>query len=428
METLSQLRETTDCYQRTVLPNGIRIVSEYMPYIRSITIGVWVLSGTRFEPIDKSGIAHFVEHALFKGTENRTAYQIAQSIESLGGYLNAFTGRELNCFFARVMDNNLSAAVEVLGDILQYSRFDSQEIEKEKMVVIEEIHALEDSPEELCSELYSSLIWNSHPLGKPILGSPSSISAFEQKDLVEYLRQRYTSQNIFVTVAGHVNHDELVELVRNQYNFPRQNTNKNLDLIPTTSSGNKRKWVQSRDISQVHLCLGGLSVPCTSTSKYTLFLLNGILGGGMTSRLFQKVREEAGLAYSIFSDVDLYLDSGQLCISAGVDPADPQHTIDLILQECRMLQKNGITKDELKDIRSQLTGSLYLSIEETGSVMNRLARMEIYENSYCSISDTIKRLQNVTIDDIIELAEKLFADDNIYLTAVGPISEGDLSL
>ena len=326
------------------------------------------------------------------------------------------------------MDNNLSAAVEVLGDILQYSRFDSQEIEKEKMVVIEEIHALEDSPEELCGELYSSLIWNSHPLGKPILGSPASISAFEQKDLVEYLRQRYTNQNIFVTVAGHVNHDELVELVRNQYNFPPQNTNKNLDLIPTTSSGNKRKWVQSRDISQVHLCLGGLSVPCTSTSKYTLFLLNGILGGGMTSRLFQKVREEAGLAYSIFSDVDLYLDSGQLCISAGVDPADPQHTIDLILQECRMLQKNGITKDELKDIRSQLTGSLYLSIEETGSVMNRLARMEIYENSYCSISDTIKRLQNVTIDDIIELAEKLFADDNIYLTAVGPISEGDLSL
>ena len=425
-----------------------------MPHVRSVTMGVWVWSGTRFEPAEKPGIAHFLEHAVFKGTEKRNAYQIAQSIESLGGYLNAFTGRELNCYFARVMDSHLPVAVDVIGDLLQSSKFDPHEIEKEKMVVIEEIHGLEDNPEDLVSELYANLIWQPHPLSRPILGNAPSVSSFTRNHLVAYLEDRYRNDCIYVIAAGSVDHEALVDLVREQYDFPGESQQVDTDvdgdvdadvgadvdrgvgadadadvrLDSTRHKKRHRKRVLSKDIAQAHLCLGGVALPYGHRSKYALFLLNAILGGGMTSRLFQKIREEAGLAYSIYSDLEFYQDTGQICISAGVDPKDAQRAVDLIRQECRVLCEQPVPEEELRDTRSQLTGSLYLSLEESGNVMNRLARAEIYENTYSSVDETVRKLEEVTTADITELAETVFTPENTYLAAVGPLSEGDIAL
>ncbi|MYI99349.1 MAG: insulinase family protein, partial [Gemmatimonadetes bacterium] len=418
--------------------------------VRSVTMGVWVWSGTRFEPAEKPGIAHFLEHAVFKGTEKRNAFQIAQSIESLGGYLNAFTGRELNCYFARVMDSHLPVAVDVIGDLLQSSKFDPHEIEKEKMVVIEEIHGLEDNPEDLVSELYANLIWQPHPLSRPILGNVPSVSSFTRNHLVAYLAARYRNDCIYVIAAGSVDHEALVDLVREQYDFAGESQPADTDVdadvagdsdadvdthvdadvrLGSTQRGKRhRKRVLSKDIAQLHLCLGGVALPYGHPSKYALFLLNAILGGGMTSRLFQKIREEAGLAYSIYSDLDFYQDTGQICISAGVDPKDAQRAIDLIRQECRVLCEQSVPEEELRDTRSQLTGSLYLSLEESGSVMNRLARAEIYENTHTSVDETVRKLDEVTTSDIAELAESIFSPENTYLTAVGPLSESDIDL
>ncbi|MXY50469.1 MAG: insulinase family protein [Gemmatimonadetes bacterium] len=454
--------ESTDRTRKTVLPNGIRVVTEHMPHVRSVTMGVWVWSGTRFEPAEKPGIAHFLEHAVFKGTEKRNAFQIAQSIESLGGYLNAFTGRELNCYFARVMDSHLPVAVDVIGDLLQSSKFDPHEIEKEKMVVIEEIHSLEDNPEDLVSELYANLIWQPHPLSRPILGNVPSVSSFTRNHLVAYLAARYRNDCIYVIAAGSVDHEALVDLVREQYDFPGKSdhadTDVNVDADAVVAGDadadvdthvdadvdmdvdtavrldskrpkqRHRKRVLSKDIAQLHLCLGGVALPYGHTSKYALFLLNALLGGGMTSRLFQKIREEAGLAYSIYSDLDFYRDTGQVCISAGVDPKDAQRAIDLIRQECRVLCEQSVPEEELRDTRSQLTGSLYLSLEESGSVMNRLARAEIYENTCTSVDEIVRKLDEVTTSDIAELAESIFTAENTYLTAVGPVSEDDIAL
>ena len=417
-------------------------------------MGVWVWSGTRFEPAEKPGIAHFLEHAVFKGTEKRNAYQIAQSIESLGGYLNAFTGRELNCYFARVMDSHLPVAVDVIGDLLQSSKFDPQEIEKEKMVVIEEIHGLEDNPEDLVSELYANLIWQPHPLSRPILGNAPSVSSFTRDHLVAYLAARYRNDCIYVIAAGSVDHEALVDLVREQYDFTGKNQHADTDFNADVDKGvdtavdadvdadvdaavrldSKRhkqrleKRVLSKDIAQVHLCLGGVALPYGHPSKYALFLLNALLGGGMTSRLFQKIREEAGLAYSIYSDLDFYRDTGQICISAGVDPKDAQRAVDLIRQECRVLCEQPVPEEELRDTRSQLTGSLYLSLEESGSVMNRLARAEIYDNTHASVDETVRKLEEVTTADIAELAGTVFTAENTYLTAVGPLSDDDIAL
>lgn len=405
-------------------------------------MGVWVWSGTRFEPAEKPGIAHFLEHAVFKGTEKRNAYQIAQSIESLGGYLNAFTGRELNCYFARVMDSHLPVAVDVIGDLLQSSKFDPQEIEKEKMVVIEEIHGLEDNPEDLVSELYANLIWQPHPLSRPILGNAPSVSSFTRNHLVAYLKDRYRNDHIYVIAAGSVDHEALVDLVREQYDFTGESHQADTDVDTAVDTGvdtsvlldserhkqRRRMRVLSKDIAQAHLCLGGVALPYGHPSKYALFLLNALLGGGMTSRLFQKIREEAGLAYSIYSDLDFYRDTGQICISAGVDPKDAQRAVDLIRQECRVLCEQPVPEEELRDTRSQLTGSLYLSLEESGSVMNRLARAEIYENTHVSVDETVRKLEEVTTVDIAELAGTVFTAENTYLTAVGPLSVDDIAL
>lgn len=407
-------------YRKTVLPNGLRVITEAMPHVRSMAIGVWVRAGTRYEPPDKNGIAHFLEHMVFKGTPSRNAFQIAQSIESLGGYLNAFTGRELNCYFIRALDEHVSIAIDVLADILQHSIFDPAELEKEKGIVIDEIKGVEDNPEELIQEVFSTLVWSPHPLSRSILGDEATVSSFTRDDLQTYLTTRYTADQIFVIAAGSVDHDQIVEEVARAFHFPASTQSVQPVTLPTPAA---RRQIIRRDIMQAHLCVGGYGIAFHDPRKFPLFVLNTALGGGMTSRLFQKIREEAGLVYSIYSDLDFCEDTGLWGVSAGTDPSDAAQVLDMIYAECAQLRREPLSAEELKDSKSQLIGSLVLSIESTSSVMNRLARLEIYLDEYSSIDETIASIDAVTLDEVQALAHDLFAPDRLAVAAIGPIDD-----
>lgn len=413
-------------YNKTVLPNGIRITTEYLPGVRSISLGVWIWSGTRFEQENQCGIAHFLEHMVFKGTKSRNSFQIAQSIESLGGYINAFTGKELNCYFVRTLDEHLPVAVDVLGDILMASVFDPIEIEKEKGVVIEEIHGLEDNPVDLANEFFSSLVWDAHPLGRPILGTTSTVESFNQKSLYHHLQNRYHNNQIYIIAAGQVDHSELVDLVSRQYDFPMKNNG--VSAISSSAENRNRIQIKTTDHAQVQMCVGGIGLPYHDSRKYAMYILNTALGGGMTSRLFQKIREEAGLAYAVYSDVDFCIDTGLYCINAGADPHDISRVLEMIQNECNLFISDPVSDQELRDTKSQLIGSLYLSLEGTTNVMNRLARMEMYGDNYITVEEIVSGLEKVTARDIQSLAEFIFIPEKLILTAVGPITGDELSL
>ncbi|MBI4550979.1 MAG: insulinase family protein [Candidatus Latescibacteria bacterium] len=412
-------------YRKSVLPNGIRVVTEYVPHVRSLTIGLWVRSGSRHERVEQNGIAHFLEHMVFKGTRSRTAYQIAQSIESLGGYLNAFTGRELNCYLARLLDVHAPVAIDVLADILQHSLFDPDEVEKEKHVVIDEIKGMEDNPEEWLHDQFTSLIWQPHPLGRSILGTEATVSALTREEIRAYLDTYYTADRTTVVAAGNVDHDQIVELVRQTLLFPDRPA---ADPPAVLSPPAARCQVTTKDIAQAHLCVGGHGLPFRDERKYALFVLNAALGGGMTSRLFQAVREKAGLAYSIYSDLDFYEDTGLFSIYAGTDGADVPRVLEMIYTECARLRQEPLHEDELQDSKSQLTGGLILSMENTGTVMNRLARLELYLDSYSSIDETIAQVDAVTLTQVQELAEELLDPERLSVAALGPVEERDVPL
>lgn len=412
-------------YRKTILPNGIRVVTEYVLNVRSLALGVWVRSGSRHEPPEQSGIAHFLEHMVFKGTRSRTPYQIAQSIESLGGYLNAFTGRELNCYFVRLLDVHAPIAIDVLADILQYSLLDPDDIEKEKRVVIDEIKSLEDSPEDLIHDLFTTLVWHPHPLSHSILGTEETISTLTRSDLHAYLKAYYNAQRTSVVATGHVDHDQIVDFVKQTLQFSTGNgAIPSAVLLPPTT----RCQVTPRDIAQAHLCVGGRGMPFRDSRKYAFLILNAVLGGGMTSRLFQAIREQAGLAYSIYSDLDFCEDTGLFSIYAGTDASDVPRVLDMIYTECARLRQEPLREEELQDAKSQLTGGLILSMESTSSVMNRLARLELYLDSYCSIDDTIAEIEAVTLAQVHELAAELLDPERLFVMILGPVEERDIPL
>ncbi|MEE2710478.1 MAG: pitrilysin family protein [Gemmatimonadota bacterium] len=410
--------------RKTTLPNGIRVISEWIPHIHSITLGFWVWSGSRFETAENNGIAHFLEHMLFKGTDRRDALEIARTIESLGGYLNAFTGRELNCFFVRVLKDDDAISIDLLADILQNSNFEPGEIEKEKGVVIDEIHGMEDSPEELVLDHFTRIVWQPHPLSKSILGTTETVVSFQDTDLRSYLKAHYLPEQSYIVATGAVDHDRLVGLV--EAAFPLGTGNPVPQMTPLVSPSPQR-IVVSKDISQAHLCLGGIGLPYNDPRKYTLYVLNTLLGGGMTSRLFQTIREQEGLAYAIYSDVDFLYDTGLCSIYAGTDPEDLPRVVESVFNEMERIQTDKITDLELTDAKAQLTGGLLLSLESASNVMNRLARLEIYLDTYEPVELSIAAVEAVTAWQVMELANELFSPDRMSLAAVGPLGEKDLS-
>ncbi len=404
-------------YQKTVLESGIRIVTERIPYVRSVSIGAWLITGSRDEQAQNNGISHFIEHMLFKGTEHRSAAEIAQSLESVGGQLNAFTGKEQTCYYAHVLDEHLPLAVDVLADILKNSVFDPTEMEKEKRVILEELNAIEETPEELIHELFVQDLFPAHPLGFSIIGKRENIGAFRREDIFGYLNENYSANRLVVAAAGNVDHQQLVKLV--EKHFDRFGAVSEHRYVPPTAPVAGKNVVEDGAL-QAHVCVGTQSYSYRNEKKFGLLVLNTLLGAGMSSRLFQNVREKYGLAYSVYSFLDYLWDTGIFGIYVGTDREKIDNTVELVTKELDHLRREPVSEDELERTKSQLKGNLMLGLESTASRMNRLAKMEIYLEEYFTLDDTIREIEQVTSQDIMEIANELFVPERLYVTILTP--------
>lgn len=404
-------------YQKTVLPNGVRIITEEIDYVRSVSIGLWVGAGSRDEREDYEGISHFIEHMLFKGTKNRTARELAESLESVGGQLNAFTTKEYTCFYAKVLDEDMDLAVDVLSDMFFNSLFDEKEIEKEKKVVIEEIKMYEDSPDELIHDLFSEYVWNDHPLGKPILGTEESIRGLSREKIIDYLGHHYAPDNLVVAVAGKINHKEVLKKLAPLYGEFRRGGKRILEGTPT---GQTIHRYNTKDTEQMHLVMGVPGLGQDDDDIYPMHIINNILGGGLSSRLFQGIREQRGLAYSVYSYHSTYVDSGMFAIYAGTTPSNTQEVVECILAEVQEMKTNGITADELAKTIAQVKGSLYLGLESVSSRMSRLGKTELSYDRVISPDDVVEKLEKVTLDDVKRVMNRLWIKDKLSLVMMGP--------
>ena len=397
-------------YKKTQLPNGLTIVTEKIPYIRSVSIGVWIKSGSRDESKEANGMAHFLEHMLFKGTERRSAREIARSLESVGGYLNAFTSKEQTCYYAEILDNQISKAVDVLSDMICHSVFAPKELEKERQVILDEIDSVEDSPDDLVQDIFVEKLYPDHSLGLPILGSRSSVNRVTRELLIEFYQKFYSSDNILIAAAGNIEHDRLVDLCEIKFQLTSNNESNASQSSPQIGQG---EYLLSRQINQAHICLGTSALPYNHHLKYELLLLNTMLGVGMGSRLFQNIRELHGVAYSVYSFVDFFKDNGLLAIYLGTDRSKKDRAISLIEKELKKLQSKPLSRTELQRVKAQLKGNLLLGLENTPRRMSRLAKMEIYLQKYQDVDQIIRDIDNVSSDSISTLVKQIFDQEQM---------------
>lgn len=410
-------------YRKDTLSNGIRVVSETLPKSRSVSIGVWVKIGARHEPSERGGTSHFIEHMLFKGTKRRTAKDIATEIDSLGGEMNAFTSQETTTYYVKVLDEHLAEAVDILADILLGSKIDKDDMERERKVILEEIKGVEDTPDDLIHELFTATVWPDHPLGRPILGTRETIKALTHRDLLSYRNTYYSPREIVISVAGNFEHDRLIDLLERAFGMlVATETPKQMEAPAFRSAVSVRK----RQLEQVQVCLGCRGLAFTHDDRYVVLALNALLGNSMSSRLFQEVREQNALAYSIYSYVTAYRDTGLVTVYAGTDPANAVEAIKLIIMEIRKLRDEGITSAEEARVKNQIKGNLVLSLESSNSHMSRLARQEIYFGKYLSVDEVLKSVDRVSAGDIGRIAGELFQRANLSLTILGPLSKSDL--
>jgi predicted Zn-dependent peptidase len=400
------------------------ILTEEIPHVRSVSAGVWITTGSKYEAENLSGISHFIEHMMFKGTARRSAKEIAESIESVGGQLNAFTGREYTCFYAVVLDEHLPLAVDVLADMLTGSLFDPAEMEKEKNVVLEEIKMYEDSPDDLIHDKFAQTLWDGHPLGRSILGPESVIKSLRRKDIISFLKRNYASDNVIISLAGNLKHQETVNLL-NKYFGGISGSREAIDVPPPR--GGFRKNVETRDLEQVHFCIGTEGPTYVSEDRYAMYVLNSILGGNSSSRLFQEVREKLGLVYSIYSYHDSYKDGGLFAIYAGVSPENFGPVLEIVSRELSLLKKDGIKEDEFLRAKEHLKGSLVLSLEETSHRMSRLAKSEIYFGRTFTIDEILRSIESVSMKDVSNLVDKLFGNGSMSMAAIGPLEASTLA-
>jgi len=404
---------------RDVLPNGLRLLTERMPHVRSVSIGVWLTRGSRHEPAAHEGIAHFVEHMLFKGTATRSAEDIAQQIDSIGGHLDAFTSKEYAGYFIKVLDEHLSVAVDVLSDLVTAPAFDPAEIEREKKVVLEEIKMVEDTPDDLVHELFAGGFWPKHPLGRPILGQPDTVSALDQATLRRYFADAYVASNFVVAAVGNLEHDRVRELVARAFQGVPAHGSAIADLAPATAA---EVLVRSKDLEQSHVCFGTPGLAYNHPDRYVGFALNTMLGGSMSSRLFQNVREKRGLAYSVFSSLSSYRDSGALTIYAGCANESVSELVDVVVQELRRMKAEPLAPGELRRAKDHLKGSLMLGLESTSSRMSHLARLAIYDDPEESLDAMLDAIEQVSEDDVARLARTLLASGGLGLTVLGGVN------
>jgi len=390
-----------------------------MPHVRSVSVGVWLARGSRHEPREQSGIAHFVEHMLFKGTANRSAEDIAQAIDSIGGQMDAFTAKEYASYYIKVLDEHLPVALDILSDIVMRPAFSDEDITREKKVVLEEIKMVEDTPDDLVHELFTERFWANHPLGRPILGTPETVEGLTQEGLRRYFSGTYTAPNLIIAAVGNIEHERVRELVERTFEaLPTEQAQLNDNpphVVPTIT-------IRNKELEQSHVCLGTSGYQQDHADRYASYVLNTVLGGSMSSRLFQNVREKRGLAYAVFSGLSAYRDTGSMTIYAGCANNAVSELIDVVVAEIRRMKDEPLPASELQRAKDHLKGSLMLNLESTSSRMSHLARQEIYFDRQFGLDETLQGVERVTLDDIQRVARDLFADGALAATVLGAVN------
>lgn len=402
---------------KDVLDNGLTVLTERMPHVRSVSMGVWVKTGSRSETPELNGVAHFVEHLLFKGTRRRTAEEIAKEVDSIGGHLDAFTGKETACYSAKVLDDHLPLAFDILADLVLNPRFDPDEMERERRVVLEEIKMEEDSPDDLVCEIFTQNFWRDQPLGRPILGTSRTVSQLDRGRVSEYFRAHYTADQLVVSAAGHLDHRNILDLALQHFGHLEGLSN---GRVPAPAKPcNPISLRTKRELEQAHICLGVPGCALTDRDRFTFYLLSTILGAGMSSRLFQNIREKQGLAYAIYSGLSSFRDTGCLSVFAGTSLENVGRVVSSIVREFRDLKQNRVQDEELRRAKDHLKGSLLLSLESSSSRMANLARQELYFGDYTPPRETILDIDRVSADEVQALACSVFDTRQVALTVLG---------
>ena len=405
--------------RRTVLPNGMLVLTESMPHMRSVSMGAWIDSGSRDEPAEENGLSHFVEHMVFKGTTTRSAQDIAREVDSIGGNLDAFTGKEAVCFNIKVLDENMPPALDVLSDLVLHPKFSTSDLEREQGVILEEIKMDEDNPDYLVHETFTQNFWKNHPLGRPILGTVQTVSSFDQEIVFGHHRRRFTPENMVFSAAGHLDHDRFVAEVEARFGSlaPAGVKVTEAETHPTTTPHITLK--KKRSLEQVQMCLGVPAPPVKDPDRFALYLLNSMLGGGMSSRLFESIRENEGLVYSIYSELSPFRDAGALSIYAGMSLDRTERVLELTVAELRRMKEQEVTAAELKRAKDQMKSNIVLGLESSSSRMNNLARQQMYFGRFFAVDEVVREIDRVTPVDVQRLANQLFQPELIALTLLG---------
>jgi predicted Zn-dependent peptidase len=407
--------------EATTLKNGVRVISEEMPHVRSVSMGVWIKTGSRRETSEENGISHFIEHMLFKGTKNRSAEDIARSVDSIGGGLDAFTAKEMVSYNTKVLDEHLPLAFDVLADMVRNPLFREADIEKEKSVILEELKMDVDNPEYLLHDIFSSNFYKDHPLGKPIIGSKDTIRGFDRRMIGDYYRRYYSPSNILITAAGNLNHRHLVDLARQYFEDLPMNGTLAPEVAPVPHA--RLVFRNKTSLEQTHLYMGVPAYPFSHELRFACYALNTILGGGMSSRLFQNIREKQGLAYAVYSELNMYHDTGCMAIYAGTAVETAAQVIHSIVKELREIKENLVPAEELRRAKDNLKGSFMLGLESTSSRMSNLARQELHFKRFFTLDEMIEKIEAVTAEQIRDIAREFFHSKNITLAVLGNLGE-----
>ncbi len=417
-------RHAKSAIARRVLPNGLVVIAEPMPHVRSVSIGIWLHAGSRRETPALNGIAHFIEHMVFKGTTRRTSEMIAREMDSVGGLLDAFTAKETVSFNAKVLDEHLPIAFDVLSDLVLRPLFAKDDVRKEKQVVLEEIKMEEDNPESLAHEVLTQDFWRGHPLGSPILGTSTTVRHFTREAVVDCFHEWYAPGNTIVTAAGHIEMSRLVDLVQGAFGALKNGRKKGRQSPQATQAPLPHARLVTRDkpaLEQAHITMAVPSYPLADPRRYATSILNNILGGGMSSRLFQNIRERQGLAYAVLSELNPYSDAGMLSVYAGTGRNTIERVLRSVVEEFRRMKHEPVAEEELRRAKDHLKGSLLLSLESSGARMSNLARQEMYFGRFFTVKELQASVEAVTREDVQQIAREFFQPEKIAVTVLGPL-------
>jgi len=409
-----------EAYRKTVLPNGIRVVTESLPWVRSAAVGIWVETGSRIEPVERGGISHLIEHLVFKGTDTRSAEDIARAIDSVGGHMDAFTAKEHTCFYVTVLDEHVEMAADLLSDVLLRPRFAPEDIEREKAVVFQEIKMVDDTPDDLVHDLFLDKAWPGHPLGRPILGKREVVAALDRDTILGHFQREYAPAHVTVAVAGNVEHDRVVDAFAPRFEGFVRPAGEHASAAPTMLAG---VHMFSKPLEQVQVVMGFPGVSDTSPERYALYLLNDVMGGSMSSRLFQEIRERQGLVYSVHSGAQQFRDCGIVYLYAGTERGNVGKVLHAFLREVRALKKDGVTADELARAKDHLKGNLMLSLESSSSRMNRLARQELRFGVFHSVDEMLGKIDGVRPEEVEALIHALLDEEQLCLVTLGRVDK-----